>query len=332
MSMFGYQFEVPWVLVLLAALPLFWQLERHWHKGRPAIRVPWLKELKAPLSWRMVLFKSGRWFRYIALATMIIGLARPVLPFQEEEIKARSLSIALAIDLSSSMLAMDFEPNRLEAAKEVARSFIAERPYDLFTIVAFSAESYTVVPLTHDKRLLTDQISRLECGMLEDGTAIGMGLATAVNRIRQGKTKEKVIILLTDGVNNAGYIQPGTAAKMAEDLGLKVYTIGIGSLGEALSPVARRADGQYIFGYTRVEIDEELLQQIAARTGGKYYRATDLATLKAIYDEIDELEKTEIEISTTLSYKEEYARFLFLALIAIFLDLLFRTFFIKRVF
>jgi Ca-activated chloride channel family protein len=261
---------------------------------------------------------------------MILALARPVKPLQEQEIEAESIEIALVMDLSSSMLAMDFEPNRLEAAKTVARSFVEEREYDLFTLVAFAAESYTVTPLTSDSKLIISQLASLECGHLEDGTAIGMGLATALNRLKQGKTKNKVVILLTDGVNNAGYIQPLTAAALAEDLGYKVYTIGVGSMGEALSPVSRRADGQYLFGYVRVEIDEELLKNISSKTGGQYFRATDVESLKKIYDQIDELEKTKIQIRTIMTYKELYRTFVLIALLCIVLDLFFRVFLVKR--
>lgn len=330
LNVLSFTFQTPWFFIGLLLLPLLCYLDRRWKNRRPAIRNNLIFMIPEHTSWRLRLFHFGKWFRYLALASMILALARPVKPLQEQEIDADSIEIALIMDLSSSMLAMDFEPNRLEAAKTVARSFVEERNYDLFTLIAFAAESYTVTPLTSDNKLVITQLEGLECGLLEDGTAIGMGLATAVNRLKQGKTKNKVVILLTDGVNNAGYIQPLTAAALAEDLGYKVYTIGVGSMGEALSPVSRRADGQYLFGYVRVEIDEELLQNISSRTGGQYFRATDIESLKQIYDQIDELEKTKIQIRTIMTYKELYSVFIIIALLCIFLDLLFRVFLVKR--
>jgi Ca-activated chloride channel family protein len=210
------------------------------------------------------------------------------------------------MDLSSSMLARDFDPDRLSVSKKVAIDFVSHRTYDRIGLAVFAGECYTQCPLTHDHEVLTDYLSTLECGTLEDGTAIGMGLAAAVNRLKDSQAKSKVVVLLTDGVNNAGYIQPSTAADIAKQFGIKVYTIGVGSYGEALSPVRRRSNGEYMFGVTSVEIDEDLLRKIAEQTGGKYYRAISAEALQQVYNEIDQLEKTEVEISIYKRYTELY--------------------------
>jgi Ca-activated chloride channel family protein len=210
------------------------------------------------------------------------------------------------MDLSSSMLARDFEPDRLSVSKRVAVDFVSHRAYDRIGLAVFAGESYTQCPLTNDHQVLIDYLEQLECGQLEDGTAIGMGLAAAVNRLKDSEAKSKVVVLLTDGVNNAGYIRPATAAELAKQFNIKVYTIGVGSYGQALSPVRRRANGDYMFGITNVEIDEELLTQIAEGTGGKYYRAVSEEALKQVYSEIDQLEKTEVEVTVYKRYKELY--------------------------
>jgi Ca-activated chloride channel family protein len=221
-------------------------------------------------------------------------------------------------------LAQDFKPDRLEASKNVAIEFIGKRQYDRIGLAVFAGEAFTQCPLTTDHRVLIDFVEGLRCGILEDGTAIGMGLATAVNRIKDSQAKSKVIILLTDGVNNSGYVKPLTAAEIAKEFGVKVYTIGVGQEGEALTPISRRSDGRYVFGLARVEIDEELLRQIASLTGGKYFRATTARSLEAIYDEIDRLEKTEIEVTSVKRYSEEFYRFVWLAIFLLGLELLLR--------
>lgn len=240
------------------------------------------------------------------LILLILALARPQRTLQEEEVKAEGIDITLVMDLSSSMLAKDFQPDRLEASKAVAIEFVDKRPYDRFGLVVFSGESYTMSPLTMDHQVIQELLSGLQCGLLDDGTAIGMGLASAVNRLKESKAKSKVIILLTDGVNNRGYIQPMQAAEIAKQFNIKVYTIGVGTAGEALTPVSRRSDGQYVFGYANVEIDENLLKQIAGETGGEYFRALNETGLRSIYDEIDQLEKTEMEVTVFKRYKDLY--------------------------
>jgi Ca-activated chloride channel family protein len=228
------------------------------------------------------------------------------------------------MDLSSSMLAQDFPPNRLEVSKQVAADFVSKRPYDRIGLVVFAGESFTQTPLTTDHSIVIDFLAGLQVGNLQDGTAIGMGLATAVNRLKESPAESKVIILLTDGVNNTGYQSPELAARIAKEYGVRVYTIGVGSIGETLAPVSVRGDGSYVFGVAKVEIDEALLRQIAEMTDGRYFRATSAQGLQEIYTTIDELEKTEIETTVIRRYSEEFGRFALLALIFLVLEVLLR--------
>ena len=228
------------------------------------------------------------------------------------------------MDLSSSMLAQDFKPDRLEESKRVAADFVNKREHDRIGLSVFSGEAFTQCPLTTDHKVVKEFLAGLKCGLLEDGTAIGMGLATSVNRLKDSDAKSKVVILLTDGVNNAGYIKPYTAAEIAREFDVKVYTIGVGSTGDALTPVSRRSDGKYIFGLARVEIDEALLEEIANMTGGKYFRATSGEGLEKIYEEINQLEKTEIEVTSIKRYSEEFHYFAFWGLVLLVLEFLLR--------
>ena len=262
--------------------------------------------------------------RALALAALVIALARPRQTLKEEDIKAEGIDICLVMDLSSSMLAQDFKPDRLEVSKRVASDFVSKREHDRIGLSVFSGEAFTQCPLTTDHRVVKEFLAGLRCGMLEDGTAIGMGLATAVNRLKESESKSKVVILLTDGVNNAGYIKPITASEIAREFEVKVYTIGVGSTGDALTPVSRRSDGKYIFGLARVEIDEELLAEIATMTGGKYFRATSAESLERIYAEIDQLEKTEIEVTTLKRYSEGFHHFALWGLILLVIELFLR--------
>ena len=234
--------------------------------------------------------------RVLALAAIITALARP----QTKEISTKTkttkgIDIVMAIDVSSSMLAKDLKPNRLDALKEVAQNFIRKRPNDRIGLVAYAGESYTKTPITSDKIIVLSALRDINFGQLEDGTAIGMGLATSVNRLKESKAISKVIILLTDGVNNTGFIEPQTAADLAVEYDIKTYTIGLGTNGNALTPIGYKPDGSFQFGIRQVEIDEDILEDIAAVTGGEYFRATDNDKLEEIYDEINKLEKTEIE-------------------------------------
>jgi Ca-activated chloride channel family protein len=274
-----------------------------------------------------------RWlpiFSFIAAILFILAMARPQKMLQEQEIKAEGIDIFLVTDLSSSMLARDFQPDRLEASKRLGADFIDKRPHDRIGLAVFAGEAFTQCPLTTDHKVLKEFLGGLKCGFLEDGTAIGMGLAAGVNRLKESIAQSKVIILLTDGVNNAGYIQPLTAAEIAKEFGVKVYTIGVGSEGTALSPVSKRANGDYIFGMARVEIDEDLLKQISSMTGGQYFRARDEAGLQFIYDQIDQLEKTEMDITVIKRYEEKFLPFVIIGLGLIFFQKLLRWTILKE--
>ncbi len=295
----------PWWLLLLGLIPLI-----TWYRDRSkkihasaALDIP-IPLQKVPVSWRTRLHHWVEPVFWLALGLLIIAMARPQSEHSEEIVKGEGIDIFIVMDLSSSMLARDFDPDRLSVSKRVAVDFVKRRTYDRVGLVVFAGEAYTQCPLTHDHEVLTDYLNGLECGQLEDGTAIGMGLAAAVNRLKDGEAKSKVVVLLTDGVNNAGYIRPATAAGVAQEFGIKVYTIGIGSYGQALSPVRRKANGEYMFGLTSVEIDEDLMRSIAQQTGGQYYRATSEASLARIYGEIDQLEKTKVEITAYKRFNE----------------------------
>ena len=288
------------------------------------MRMPSLEFMDGTTSWRAILLKMLPILRALAFSAFIIALARPQLSLKEEEISAEGIDIILILDLSSSMLARDFDPDRLSVSKKVAAEFVDKRKFDRIGLTVFAGESFTQCPLTTDHRVIKDFLAALQCGMLEDGTAIGMGLASGINRLKDSKADSKVLILLTDGVNNTGYIKPITAAEIAKQYKVKIYTIGVGSQGNALSPLSRRSDGRYIFGMTKVEIDEALLSEIASMTGGKYFRATSKTGLQEIYDEIDKLEKTEMEIKVFLRYTEEFRRFLLLGLILFLIEIFLR--------
>lgn len=311
-----------WLLLLLPILGFWFYYRRSTYY--PVARMSSVSPVHGLVSWRGRLRPLLLVLRILAFIALVIALARPREALKDEKIKADGIDIVLVMDLSSSMLARDFTPDRLEVSKEVAARFIDRRPYDRIGLVAFAGEAYTQCPLTTDHEVLKNFLAGLQCGVLEDGTAIGMGLAAAVNRLEQSDAKSKVVILLTDGVNNAGYIKPNTAAQMAKVLEIKAYTIGVGTTGEAPTPVSRQSDGRYRFGLARVEIDETLLRDIAEMTGGKYFRATSAEGLEQIYMEIDQLEKSEIEVTTVLNYKEEFHRFALLALVLIMLELLLR--------
>ncbi|MGK0390243.1 MAG: Ca-activated chloride channel family protein [Maribacter sp.] len=259
--------------------------------------------------------------RISALALLIIALSRPQDVNKKEEIKGEGIDITMVMDLSSSMLAQDFKPNRLEASKKVAADFIDKRLFDRVGLVVFAGEAHTQCPPTTDYRMLQDFLSLIRCGVLQDGTAIGMGLATAVNRMKDSESDSKVIVLLTDGMNNAGYYDPMDAANMAKTLGIRVYTIGVGTIGDALAPVRRRSNGEYVFGLVPVEIDEDLLIQTSKMTGGKYFRATDNESLQKIYSDIDQLEKTEYEVTVIERRNEAFYPFVFWALILVAVEM-----------
>lgn len=263
--------------------------------------------------------------RLLALAAIIVAMARPQIQDVSTRTKTtKGIDIVMAIDVSSSMLARDLKPNRLAALKEVASDFIKKRPNDRIGLVAYAGESYTKTPITSDKGIVLRSLREISYGELNDGTAIGMGLATAVNRLKESKAISKIIILLTDGVNNSGFIEPQTAADLALEFDIKTYTIGLGTNGNALSPVAYNADGSFRYGMRQVEIDEVLLENIAEVTGGKYFRATDNEKLEEIYAEINKLERTEIEEFKYYSYDEKFRPWALLACLLIITEWLLR--------
>ena len=263
--------------------------------------------------------------RLLALTSLIIAMARPRNVQVSKKTKTtRGIDIVMAIDVSASMLAKDLRPNRLEALKDVAINFVNERPNDRIGIVVYAGESFTQTPITSDKRIVINTIRKLHWGEIDGGTAIGMGLGSAVNRLKDSKAKSKVIILLTDGVNNSGFVDPKTATELAKELNIKVYTIGLGTNGTAEFPVAKDANGRLIFRMQPVEIDEALLKYIAKQTDGKYFRATDNKKLASIYDEINKLEKTKIEEFKYYNYQEQYRPLVLLAGLLIMVEMLLR--------
>lgn len=261
---------------------------------------------------------------WIAAFLGVLAMTKPQHVFVEENSNANVVDIMLTMDLSSSMLAMDFEPNRLEVSKKVASEFVDERKFDRIGLVTFSGEAFTQCPATTDHSILKEFLRNLECGLLEEGTAIGLGLATAVNRLKSSDVRSKIIILLTDGENNAGDIPPMEAAALAKSLNVKVYTVGVGSEGFANTPI-NKLDGQYVFGVVPVRIDEDLLNSIAETTGGKYYRATDLSKLREVYAEISRLERSKVQVTSIRHTKELFHYLLIPALALLCLFILLRT-------
>lgn len=320
-------FENPQFFWLLGLLPLaigwyFWKR----HKMQAELRISSVKGFKLKKS-MLPTFKHGLFvLRLLALALLITAMARPrTTEVSSRTSSTRGIDIVLSIDISASMLARDLKPNRLEALKEVAAEFIKERPADRIGLVVYAGESYTQTPVTSDKAVVLNALDNVEYNPnLENGTAIGMGLATAVNRLKDSEAKSKVIILLTDGVNNSGFIDPKIASELAAEYDIKTYTIGVGSNGMALSPIGILSNGQFQYGNVEVEIDEKLLQDIAQVTGGKYFRATNNEKLEEIYEEIDSLEKTEIEEFRYYNYEEKYRPFLLLAGLLLLMELLLR--------
>ena len=261
--------------------------------------------------------------RLLAISALIVALARPRnVEVSTKNSTNKGIDIVMAIDVSASMLARDLKPNRLEALKKVAIDFVNQRPNDRIGIVVYAGESFTQTPITSDKSIIINTIRKITWGQMDGGTAIGMGLGSAVNRLKDSKAKSKVIILLTDGVNNTGFVDPKTATELAKELAIKTYTIGIGTNGMAEFPVAKDMSGKLIFQTAKVEIDEELLKYIAKETNGKYFRATNNSKLKSIYDEINKLEKTEIEEYKYYNYDEKYRSLVILAGILLMLEML----------
>lgn len=265
--------------------------------------------------------------RLLALSALIVAMARPrTVDISNQTKTTKGIDIVMAVDVSGSMLAKDLKPNRMEALKRVAADFVKERPNDRIGLVVYAAEAYTKCPVTSDKAVVLDAIRSIKYdNVLQDGTAIGMGLTTAVNRLKDSKAKSKVIILLTDGVNNAGFIEPETASDIAQQYGIKVYTIGIGTNGMAEFPYAIAPNGQFLFRMMQVEIDQELMKSIARKTGGKYFRATGNQKLAEIYKAINKLETTEIEELRFYDYDEKYRPLVLLAGILLLIEIALRN-------
>lgn len=315
--------ELLWLLLLLPPL-LLWYVVKH-KKQTAVLEISNSSGLvKGNLFWT-VLKHCLFGFRTLALVLIIVAMARPQsVDVSTKTKKTRGIDIVMAIDVSASMLAKDLKPNRLEALKDVAGKFIARRPNDRIGLVEYAGESYTRTPVTSDKNIIFNSLKEIKYNtIITGGTAIGMGLATAVNRIKDSKAKSKIIILLTDGVNNSGFIDPLTASELASEYGIKTYTIGLGSNGMALSPVAIR-NGKIQYSRIQVEIDEKLLKEIAEGTGGKYFRATNNKKLEEIYAEINQLEKTEIEEFKYYNYEEKFRPLVLWALALLVFEFLLR--------
>lgn len=319
----------PWALLLLLPLIFYWVWDFKGKVFHPeGMKMSSLIPKDNSNRVLQLLALLPKVLKALAISLFVVALARPQLALKEEKVTAEGIDIMLALDVSSSMLTQDFKPNRLEVSKYVADEFVKKREHDRVGLVLFSGESYTQCPLTTDHRVVSDFLQSVEVGALEDGTAIGMGLATAVNRMKNSTTKSKIVILLTDGVNNQGYIDPSTASEIATQMDVRVYTIGVGTDGYAYGPVGKR-NGKYVFDRTRGQIDEGLLKQIAKDTGGKYYRAIDEQSLLNIYAEIDVLEKTKIEVSVYKRYEELFRKFGLFGLISLLLSYLINLFILK---
>lgn len=301
-------------LFLLIPIAVFWLF---WKKQQQSatLKMSSLQGFKGADSTLTKLKPLLDVLRIVALCCLIIALARPrTVDISNKTKTTKGIDIVMAIDVSGSMLAKDLKPNRLEALKKVAADFVEERPNDRIGLVIYASEAYTKTPVTSDKPIILEAIKTIKYdNVLQDGTGIGMGLATAVNRLKDSKAKSKVIILLTDGVNNAGFIEPETAADIAKQYGIKVYTVGIGTNGMAMSPYAIAPNGQFLFQNMKVEIDEQLMKNIASKTDGKYFRATSNTKLAEIYASINKLETTEIEELKFYDYDEKYRVFVWFA-------------------
>ncbi len=324
------EFDHPWILLALILIPLFyWFIKTKSEKYSAYLPLNITNDKFVKNTWKIYLNKIVPVLNLLALSSLIIALSGPKLIFKEETVNADGIDIVLALDVSPSMLTLDFKPDRLEASKKMAKEFIKDRIYDRIGLVIFSGEAFTFSPISSDHQLILDYIDMIRAGILKDGTAIGNGMASAINRLKDSKSKSKVIILLTDGSNNAGYIDPITAIEMAKEYGIKIYTIGVGTLGFAEAPVSQIL-GKLIYEKIKVEFDEALLKKIAVETNGQYFRATDNIQLKKIYDKIDKLEKTKIEIKSYKRYHEEFRKFILIALFFLILSFLMNNFIVRK--
>ena len=316
-------FSQPAFFGLFALVPLLilWEV-RSSGRSQGTVMMSSIRPFMGLRSWRNLLRPMPFILRMLAFCCLIVALARPQTRNDEQLVNGEGIDIVLCLDISGSMLAQDFTPNRMEAAKNVAGEFIDHRPTDRIGLVIFSGESFTMCPLTTDRTVLKTQLSNVQSGLLEDGTAIGSGLATGVDRLRNSPSKSKVIILLTDGENNGGLIDPNTAKEIAKSIGVRVYTVGMGT--EGFAPVPVQTPGGVVMQREKVNIDEKLLTQIAKETGAKYYRAKDNESLKSIYAEIDQLERSRIEVTALRRYTEQFFPFALAAAVLLMLELLLR--------
>ena len=322
--------KILWFLLLL--LPLVGYYIYRTRQGGASVVVSTTETVRrAPRTFRYYLRHIPFVLRCAALSLIVVAIARPQSAEHYTNTTTEGIDIVLAVDVSTSMLAKDFIPDRLSVAKEVASEFISNRTGDRIGIVVFAGESFTQSPLTTDQSSLQTMLGRITSGVIEDGTAIGNGLATSINRLRESDSKSKVVILLTDGVNNRGEISPLTAAKIAKDMGIKVYTIGIGKRGTAPYPVFDERGREVDVVNMKVEIDEKMLRNIASQTGGEYFRATDKKTLEAIYEQINTLEKSRVEVENRTTLHEEYLVFVLWALAALLLEFIINRVVLKRI-
>ena len=312
-------------LVLPIAIAWYWFTNK---KQRATLKISSIKSFKGSATLIAKLQPLLFVLRMLALSAIIVALARPrSVDVSSKSRTTKGIDIVMAIDVSGSMLAKDLKPNRLEALKRVAAEFVEDRINDRIGLVVYAGESYTRTPVTSDKTVILQSLKTVEYddSIIADGTGIGVGLATAINRIKDSKAKSRIIILLTDGVNNSGTIDPRMAADIAKEYGIKVYTIGIGTNGMAPFPYAKAPNGKFLYQNMKVEIDEKLMKEIAKTTDGKYFRATSNAKLKEIYTEINKLEKTEVEEKKYFNYDEKYQPFVWLALFLLFVEVLLKN-------
>ncbi len=311
-----------WLWLFLIYIPLILMYLKRYKKAQPSVQISSLKAFKGLSTSYKVYLRHGLFvLRLLAVGCLIIIICRPQTHDSWETSETEGTDIILAMDMSTSMLARDFKPDRFEAAKDVASQFISGRESDNIGIVIFAGESFTLVPMTTDKTVLLNYVKEIKMNMLEDGTAIGDGLATAINRIKDGKAKSKSIILLTDGSNNTGVVAPLTAAEIAAKFGIKVYTIGIGTMGNAMFPVGINVFGKVEYQSLPVVIDEATLKSISQKTGGRYFRATSKNVLKDVFKEIDKLEKTELDVRKFSQTEDNFMPWAILLLVLVCLDL-----------
>ena len=319
-------------LFLLIPIVIGWQIWKR-NEQTATLKISSLQGFKTSKSFLAKLKQMLFVFRLLALSSLIIAMARPrTVDVSSKTKTTKGIDIVMSVDVSGSMLAKDLKPNRMEALKDVAENFVKARPNDRIGLVVYASEAYTKSPVTSDKAVILDAIRSIKYdNVLQDGTGIGMGLTTAINRLKDSKAKSKIVILMTDGVNNAGFIEPQTASDIAQQYGIKVYTIGIGSNGMADFPYAIAPNGQFLFRMMKVEIDESLLRSIAKNTGGKYFRANSNEKLESIYNEINKQETTEIQELKFYDYDEKFRSFALFAGLLLLIEIglrntLFRSF------